>query len=349
MTKPEENKIVIACIIISCAGPFFFCGCNQNPAGQRTLADFSTDPLEARAAGIIQQALAGSDPQVRANAIEVAAATNKREFMSDIQRLLRDEFVPVRFAAAVAIGDARYPPAKNGVIQLLKDNDENVRIAACYAIVKLGGTGAPPRQTNPGEQIRVAMTSSDQKVRANAAFLSGKIGDVTALPLLYQAIRDDTSDDRVRLNSIEAIARLGDERIYQKIWAMLISAYADDRVCGIQAMGALGNTQARDSLLIMLKDDLIEVRLAAAEQLGNLGNIEGEKIVLDALTEGISAAPDPESKERIQRLAALAIGQIGTPALKKFLPELLKNESQFVRLAAAKAVFKCAIRDNTGR
>ena len=112
-----------------------------------------------------------------------------------------------------------------------------------------------------------AINSSDQQVRANAAFLLGKTGDKSALPLLYEAIRDEASDDRVRLNSVEAIARLGDERIYQKLWAMLISAYADDRVCGIRAMGALGNSQARDAILTMLKDDLAEVRLVAAEQL----------------------------------------------------------------------------------
>jgi HEAT repeat protein len=169
------------------------------------------------------------------------------------------------------------------------------------------------------------------------------------LPLLYEAIRDETSDDRVRLNSVEAIARLGDEQIYQKLWAMLISVYADDRVCGIRAMGALGTTQAKDSLLTMLKDNLPEVRLVAAEQLGGLGDTAGEKDVLDALTQGISAAQDQEGRERIQTLAALAIGQIRTPALKKFLPELLKNESHFVRLAAANAVFKSAAGDNIGR
>jgi HEAT repeat protein len=346
MTNQVANRVIITRIMFLSASPLiFFCGCNSDATGKQAGANIATGSLEAQATRIVQQALGSGDPQVRANAIEVAAAqiSRRRNLMPEVQRLLKDEFVPVRFAAAVAAGDTGYLPARGDVTQLLKDEDHSVRLAACYAIIKLGGTGASC------EQIRTAITSHDQKVRANAAFLLGKIGDVAVLPLLYEAIRDGASDDRVRLNSIEAIARLGDERIYQKLWAMLISAYADDRVCGIQAMGALGTIQARDSLLTMLKDDLIEVRLIAAEQLGNLGETEGEKIVLDALTQGTAAAPDQETKERIHRLAALAIGQIGTPTLKKFLPELLKNESQFVQLAAAKAVFKCAIRDNTGR
>jgi HEAT repeat protein len=263
--------------------------------------------------------------------------------MPEVRRLLKDEYVPVRFGAAVAVGDTGYSPAKSDVTQLLKDRDYNVRLAATYAIGKLTRGGAP------ASQLRAAISGSNQQVRANAAFLLGRIGDRTTLPLLYQAIRDEASDDRVRLNSVEAIARLGDERIYQKLWAILISAYADDRVFGIRAMGALGNTQARDAILTMLKDDLAEVRLVAAEQLGMLGDTAGEKVVLDALTKDVAAATDQEERARINTLAALAIGQIRTPSLKKFLPELLKNESEFVRLAAAKAVFQCSARENIGR
>jgi HEAT repeat protein len=125
---------------------------------------------------------------------------------------------------------------------------------------------------------------------------------------------------------------------------MLISAYADDRVFGIQAMGALGTAQAKDAIATMLKDDLTEVRLVAAEQLGRLGDTEGEKIVADALEQAASNISDREDRARIETLAAMAIGQIRTPALKKFLPELLKNESLFVRMAAAKSVFQYALK-----
>jgi HEAT repeat protein len=179
----------------------------------------------------------------------------------------------------------------------------------------------------------------------------GRTGDVRNLPFLYDAIKDETSDDRVRFNAAEAIARLGDEKIYQRLWAMLISAYADDRVFGIRAMGALSTAQARDALLTMLKDDVVEVRLVAAEQLGSMKDITGEKVVLDALA-GVSSAGqirDEEEKARVLTLCARAIGQIKTPALKKFLPELLKNEAIPVRLAAAGAVFQCETNVNIGQ
>ena len=343
-----KNRAVFTCVILSLIA---FCGCKTSSGKQRTGSVTAGNPisneLEIQATQIIQQALANSNPHVRANAIEIVAAipiSRARKFMPETQQLLKDEFVPVRFAAAVAIGDTGYSQARDDITQLLKDDNENAKIAAAYAAYKLGAASGLAI-------IHASLKSQDQSARANAAFLIGKSGESPkrALPLLYQTMRDETSDEKVILSSIEAIARLGDEKIYQKIWAMLISAYADDRVCGIRAMGALGTTQARDSLSTMLKDDLTEVRLVAAEQLGNLGDIAGEKVVIDALTKDTANARDQETKARIQTLAALAIGQIRTPTLKKFLPELLKSEFQFARLAAAKAVFQCASDSNIGR
>jgi len=341
---PAKNNIIFASAILALIA---FVGCDTTSERQQT-AGINTDnsannDLKAEATKIMLEGLSSNNPQVRVNAIEMAAATNNQQFMVGVQRLTTDELVLIRFAAAVAIGDAKYSAAKNDIAQLLKDSDENVRLAADYATVMLGGSKSYI------QQIRAALAGNDQLVRANAAFLQGKIGDRDALPSLYQLIHDEASDDRVRLNAIEAIARLRDEKIYQKLWATLISAYADDRVFGIRAMGAMGTSRAKDSLLTMLKDDVPEVRLVAAEQLGYLGNAEGENIVVNALTHDILTTTDQESKAQIQTLAAMAIGQIRTPALKKFLPELLKSDSPFARMAAAKAVFQCAQKNNIGR
>jgi HEAT repeat protein len=343
---PAKNRVVFICAILSLIA---FCGCEKG-SGKRQMSNATagspvSSELEVQATQIIQQALANSNPQVRASAIEIIAAipiSRARKFMPEVQQLLKDEFVPVKFAAAVAIGDTGYSQARGDITQLLKDDNENVKIAAAYAAYKLGYAGGLAI-------IRASLKSKDQSARANAAFLLGKSGESPkrALPLLYETMRDETSDEKVILNSIEAIARLGDDKIYQKLWAMLISEYADDRVCGIRAMGVLGTSQARDSLLTMLKDDLTEVRLVAAEQLGNLGDITGEKVVINALD--TANAQDQETKARIQTLAAHAIGQIRTPTLKNFLPELLKSEFQFARLAAAKAVLQYNSGNNIGR
>ena len=294
----------------------------------------SVNNLKPQATQIIQEALADDNPLIRVNAIEVVAATKQIRLMPKVQRLLKDKFVPVRFAAALAVGDLQYSLAKSEVAPLLQDENENVKIAAAYTMSKLG-------YPDSFQLLRKAIASNDQTVRANAALLLGKSGDKSVLKFLYWTLQREDSDDRVRLQTAEAIAMLSDERIFPKLWAMLISTYADDRIMGVKAMGALATIQARNALITMLDDDILEVRLAAAEQLGMLGSSTGELEVLDVFTKNLTANLNKMGLERVNVLTALAIGRIGTPQLTNFLPQLLKNQSKSVRIAAAKAVFQC--------
>ncbi len=338
----KQNKFYItllAAIVLTTYVLFSF-GCEQNLTTRRDWPlTVSVDTLVPYAARIIQQALADPDPLIRANAIEVVAKTKQVRLMPKVQRLMKDQFVPVRFSAAVAVGDFEYALAGNSVVELLQDKNENVRIAAIYALGRLG-------QIDSVTQIRKAITSSDQVVRANAALLLGKSGDTSKLTkqALWWTLRREDSDDRVRFQTAEALAMLGDERIYPKLWSMLISAYADDRVMGIKAMRELGTLQARDAITTMLDDDVIEVRLAAAEQLGMLNDTMAEPVVIDVFARKLTAGLDKQSQARVNVRLALAIGQIRSQSLIRFLPQLLKDQSKFVRLAAAMAVFQCQMK-----
>lgn len=325
-------------LCVSCA-TFFIFGCGKSAQTSYEYSGaVSVSKLVPEATGVIRDGLADERPEVRANAIEVVAATNRVKLMPKVQRLLKDDFVPVRFLGALAVGDLEYRLASSEIGRLLGDEDENVKISAAYAMAKIGSPDSL-------EVVRKAIVSNDQKVRANAALLLGKSGDRGALKFLYWALRHEDSDDKVRFQAAEAIARLGDERIYPKLWAMLISAYHDDRVFGVRAMGTLGTMEAKNALLTMLDDDVLEVRLAAAEQLGALGENAGEAEVLDVFRKNLLAGQGKDDVERVKVLTALAIGQICTEPVGRFLPSLLQDESKFVRLAAAKAVFECTMRD----
>ena len=297
----------------------------------------SVEELKPEAVRVISEALRDDSPLIRPKAIEVIAETKQMLFVPKVIRLLNDEYVEVRFLAAVAVGDLKYSLAEKEVRRLLEDEDRNVRIAAAYALNKLG-------YSEDFDTLRRAIASEDQTVRANAAFLLGKSGDKSVLKFLWWTMGREDSGAKARFNAAEAIAMLGDERIYEeKLWAMLISAYADDRVTGIRAMGGLGTVEAKNALITMLDDDVVEVRLAAAEQLGKLGDRSGEPEVLDIFTKNLTAGLDRADRERIYVRGALAIGQIGTKSLTRFLPFLLEHESKFVRIAAAKAVFRCTM------
>ena len=327
--------LLLGCVLISVFG----CDKTLHTATNLLQGSASADNLTPEALRIIEAGLADADPQVRANAIEAASTTKQIILMPKIQRLLEDKVVPVRFLAILAVADLEYSLAKGQVQQLLKDPDENIRIAAAYAMTKFG-------HLEHLTIFRNAIASEDQTVRANAALLLGKSGNPDVLKLLYWALQRKDSSDKVRFNAVEAIAVLGDERILPKIWAIVYSGYADDRIIGIRAMGALKTAKAKDVLITKLDDDILEVRLAAAEQLGKLNNPIGETEVLEVFEKNLITGLDKKDVERVKVLTALAIGQIGTDTLKKFLPQLLKDESKPVRIAAAKAVLQCSTRKN---
>jgi HEAT repeat protein len=343
--RQKRQNHTSPCISILCASilgyaPLLLIGCkeplretNEYPSIPDRYGDVSVVDLLSRATKIVKEGLGDQDPRIRANAVEVVASTRRVKLMPRVQRLVNDDSVPVRFVTAVAIADLQYSLAKSQVNRLIEDQNHNVRIAAAYAMSKLG---SPENAL----LIRKAIASPDQSVRANAALLLGNGADSSVLKFLYWALRNRDSSDKVRFNAVEAIARLGDERIVEKIWTMLISAYHDDRVFGCGVMGALGTRTAKEALLTMCDDDVLEVRLAAAEQLGMLGDKTGQEKVIEVFTNNLRSGLAKDDLERVNVRTALAIGRIATPALTGFLPELLQNESKLVRLAAAKAVFQ---------
>ncbi len=304
-------------------------GCSSNTKNTKPgLSDMQTEAYK-----IINDSLRSDNPFVRVNAIEISANTKQLNYMPNVQAMLQDRFVPVRFAAAVAIGEMQYSPAVNAVNQLLRDSDPNVIIGASYAMSRLGY----PEYLNV---LRETINSTgSQTIKANSALLLGKSNDKTSIKPLYNLMRAPDSSEMVSYQAAEALAMLGDESIFNTIWTMLISVYADERIIGVKAMGALGTPQAENALLSMLSDQIVEIRISAAEQLGKLKNKKGKNVVLEVMKKKLYQNQDPQSRERILTLTALAIGEIGTKDLTKFLPELMKNESPFVRLAAAKAVF----------
>jgi len=306
--------------------------------------------LREQAVAIVRESLDDEDGLIRSNAIEVVAETGQRELMDKVKQLLRDDFVGIRFTAAVAVGDVKYASAKRSVQRLLRDKNENAKIAAAYALVRLGN--AEYVRFIRRAIKRKVVSKEDQTIRANAALLLGKLGDRDDLELLYETMHDDYSSDKVRIQAVESIAMLGDEKIYRtKLWALLISKYADDKIMGIRAMAALGLTgtdiyyDVKNAIATMLDDDVAEVRLVAAEQLGRLGERIGEREVLEYFTE-VSTRLDKDSIDRGNVLAAMAIGRIGGDNLTRFLPELLKSPSKTVRLSAARAVLLLARQPN---
>jgi HEAT repeat protein len=195
-------------------------------------------------------------------------------------------------------------------------------------MIRLGETSYYPK-------IRAAAVSADPVVRAWALLLLGKLQNRDDIGLMYQAISDTETTDRVHMQAVESLARLQDVRIYRsKIWPLLISKYADDRVMGIRSMGALGTTEAKEAIQTMLKDDILEVRLCAAEELGKLGDQGGMKQLISYF----QTNPDLNQPTMATSAGVMAIGRMKATELTGYLAKALDSQSIYIRLAAAQSV-----------
>ena len=325
-----KNQILILSLVIL----LFPCGCvEQQQGGSEKKAPVAADDnfykLKNRAIKIVRAGLADENSYVRNRAIEVTSTAGRGELMQIVSGLLRDDKVAVRYAAALAVGDMSYPGGIIAATRGLRDKNAGVQIASAYALVKLG-------KSKYSEMLYKAAMGNDQDMRAKAVVLLGRLGDKKHLELLHKVMRDKTSSDIVKIQAAEAIANLGDKTIFQsKLWPLLISKHADDKVIGISAMAALGTPEAQNAILTMLMDDIPEIRLFAAGQLGRLGNTSGQGIVLKYLS---SPQFDMNRWSVANESAVAAVGQIGTDELKKFLPKLLDSRNKLIQLSAAQAV-----------
>lgn len=320
---------------------FFTLGCeesrksaqNNGIGGLFAPPDYSMDAREVGAyrkdaIRVVQQSLGDLNGIMRANSIETVRDTNLRELMPLVTSRLKDESVPVRFAAAVAVGDMQYIAAKFDLKEMLNDSNANVRIAAAYALSRI-------ERPDYADMIRKVVTSDNMTLRANAVLLLGKLGDTRDLRLIRWALHNQDSGDKVKLAAIEAVARLGDERIYERIWSLLISKHPDDRVIGIRAMGALKTIQSRDAIITMLDDEVWMVRLVAAEQLGRMGYQTGEAIVAQYLDKEYGKGRELPI---VDGMAILAVGHIGSERLSGYLVKALSHEIPAIQLRAAHGI-----------
>ena len=326
--------------MIFALGFVFIFGCTDENIGKAPSVPGSRSDLQRykkQAVEVVRISLMDKNALVRNHAIEVAASANTTQLMPTVLKLTKGRAVPVRFAAAMAMGDVRYSASEYTLKKMLQDEDENVRIAAAYSLMKLGNA-------NLQDKLLAALAGNDRTVRANAALLIGKLGYKPALGALYAVVNDPESSDMVRIQAVESIAMLGDEKIYQHLWAMLISKYADDRIMGIRAMGALGTLDAKNAIMTLLYhsdedpgDEDIDVRLCAAEQLGRLSSKAGESEVLNYFSD-VSHSLDKLPSSRANQFAIMAIGRINSIRLNRYLPKLLFNPNKDLKLAAAQSL-----------
>lgn len=302
------------------------------------------DRLTAREAALERLAnLAQSpDPQVRAHAIEELQSTPSR--IAPIVRVsLSDPNPGVRFTAAMTVGELRLRELGEACQQLVNDPDPNVRMAAVYALDRTG------REVDP-TLLGFYLRTGQPRVRAQAAFVLGEMGNDSAIPMLREASRLDvqtTPSQRMLLDLqiAEAQYKLGDTDAAHTVLGRLYPDRESQFEAAALAAQIIGEAGIREGAkqLVTIVDYRVsesdsrylyppEIRLAAATALAKLGYKSG-KYVADAY------AADPDPFVRAQ--AAILYGELGDRgAIGPLSTSMRDDPDGSVQAAAAGAILK---------
>ncbi len=333
MTKGFVYRGVVSCVLVSVVA----IGCRKQES--------QIDPVRTYgdARVTLYQAAEDPDPRVRSKALEALADTEGPAAGAIMLQSLQDDYEPVRFNAAIAVGDVRYGPAKPELLKMIKDSDDHLKLkcALIYALHRLGD------ESYTG-QLGSMIQHKDKFVRATAAMVMGKMGEPSAKKPLKN-LQSTDYDPVVQLQVVEALARLGEERSIALLEAFTKSQYMEDRIIAVQSLGRLANARSAFILRELMKDKKQEptVRVAAAGSLARLGEQVKSSLPLKAAT-------DPEgvirkfrgkgarilSKEiaDLRVIAILSLGYVPEPLAADTLAPFLRSSQGSVRVAAGKTL-----------
>ncbi len=303
----------------------------------------------ADAKATLDRGLADGDPFTRSHTIEALAETMGPHAGQSYERALADPSPLVRFAAAMAIGDTRYNPAKTHLLKMAQDKelepDRRVMPAVIYALYRL-------EDTTYASDLYSLLFDSEREVRANAALAMGKMQEPSAIGPLKTRLNDE-QDPLVRLQIIESLALLGDA-----VSALSLEAYTkktpfiDERLVAIPAMARVRSGTAGQVLLELLGSrQPPRVRVAAAGALGMLGqsNPTGYALCQAAVTDPQRVLDQAYGRRRpgselevssLRRLAAISLGWMGDQSAVENLHPLLDSPDGAIRAAAAMSILR---------
>jgi HEAT repeat protein len=213
----------------------------QMPLALAEIGDVSAlDPL--------LDAFKDADREVRPNIALALGAFNDKKAVAALIEGLSDLDPNVRFCSISSLGRIRDSAAVSHLLGCLGENNEWIFLNVVDALARLGAH----RATNP----LVAFYLKERNERKRSAIITalGAIGDLTSVPTLSKALRD--TDDRVKANAIESLARLGlpAEKALGLIQPFL--KHPNNRVRGnaMIAAAGFGNIDLAPTMRSMLED-----------------------------------------------------------------------------------------------
>ena len=277
-----------------------------------------------RAQDLLLESLDDPSPEVRLAAAEAAGDFELTRAAPRLRRLLQNpqESSSVRSAAAMALGELGAPAAVDSLLVALQSDDEGLRQAAQWALVRTGSAAAAP--------MAALLRSSDTAAQQRAARALAQLGAPAVPPLIAELHNAD--EDRAALASA-TLAQMGGPAISALAQTLArapsprtrqLAAATLDHIIEQQPPGALRDTygtRCRAPLQRAATHDPIPlVRRTAVSALVVIGQLcHDTQAILDCMT----ALEDPDLDVRQESEHGLrSMGRLAAEVLQSELARL---------------------------
>ena len=215
-------------------------------------------------------------------AIKILGETKSQFVHRFLAQYLEDSNSSVRIQALQALESCDNRDIEH-FIQMLNDQDNDVRSNAVLAVERIGGDTALEfiGRDTALEHIAQNLYDQDNDVRRNTILVIERIGGYKAIELLVETSTYQYQDNDVRIKALLALLRLsGDEIGRDKAIDLLIQSlnHKDDhaRANACMVLGIVGNEKAIEPLILSLNDN---DRLVVRSAITALGKIGDEKVI----------------------------------------------------------------------
>ena len=278
MNKTIGFALSLGCLLLAM-------GCETAPKRSGGVStSVSIIGMESSAVDCLRRAIAyDANPVVRVQAIEAFEAGGCSDALPWIRSALLDDHPAVRFAACLTLGMMKDERARDRLELLVQDEDRSVRVAALYALHRLGDT----RRT--GLMASYLLEDDSPAVRRNTALTMGLMKEPSVVKMLARAMKD--RDQGVRDIALESMAKLGNEEARQELVFKANSGVGSEEVMALLALAELRNPVLEDVFALKLDSSAhLETKLAAICGIGLLGGDGGFDLALKSLNFSTSAA-----------------------------------------------------------
>ncbi|MCS7193108.1 MAG: HEAT repeat domain-containing protein [Armatimonadetes bacterium] len=266
-----------------------------------------------------------ADPEVRSASAYALGNIGARFSIGPLSEVMANEKeeMPVRLAAAVALGQMGDEKGIQFLIEQLKSSDEKLRSAAVEALRTIG---------KPATNFLIKAAQSKESLqRWGAVAALGETGDPKAVPILLKALKDE--DENVRAVAAASLGKLRYAEAAPEL--VLVLADKSERVQA-HAEWALENIGGKAISAIMESAKKPTTKLRAFRLLGRLKAKEAVPILIEGLN---------DRKPKIRSMAAWALGEIGDRKAIPALERAINDKVDEVRRESAIALGKLGAKE----